>query len=112
MPAFVPEMLTPLDLHDVRGFQIAHAFDVSQREGVSLSADFHHQAAHHRQGQRYFEMETAALARRLLQFHCAAQLADHVLHRVQPDAAPGDFRNGVAQAEARQEQERQQLLFT
>ncbi|MNF03528.1 hypothetical protein D3C80_2028660 [compost metagenome] len=57
-------------------------------------------------------METAALARRLLQFHCAAQLADHVLHRVQPDAAPGDFRNGVAQAEARQEQERQQLLFT
>ncbi|MNP41065.1 hypothetical protein D3C76_1347460 [compost metagenome] len=72
MPAFVPEMLAPLDLDDIRRFQIAHAFDVSQREGIGLVAHFHHQAAHHRQGQWHFEMEAAALARRLLQHHRAA----------------------------------------
>ncbi len=56
-------------------------------------------------------METTALARRLLQHHRAAQLPDHVLDRVQADAASGHFGDLVAQAETGQEQEGQQLLF-
>jgi hypothetical protein len=39
----------------------------------------------------------------------AAQLLDHVLHRIEPDAAAGNFGDGVAHGEAGQEQEFQQL---
>ncbi|MNY29999.1 hypothetical protein D3C86_1640780 [compost metagenome] len=78
----MPEVLPTLDLHNVRRLQIAHAFDMREREGIGFVADFHHQTAHHRQGQRHFEVEAAALARRLFQHHRTAQLADHVLHRV------------------------------
>lgn len=54
-------------------------------------------------------MEAAALPGHLGQLDSAAQFAHHVLHRIQPDAAPGHFGDLVAQAEARQEQEAQQL---
>ncbi len=111
MLAFVPEMLTSFDLHDVFRRQIAHAFDVRQRERIGLFTDFYHQTAHHRKRQRHFQMETAALARRLLQHHGPTQLANHVLNSVETDAAPGHFGNLVAQAEARQKQEGQQFLI-
>ncbi|MNS25626.1 hypothetical protein D3C72_575240 [compost metagenome] len=111
MPAFVPEMLAAFDLHDIRRLQVAHALNVRQREGIGFVADFHHQAAHHRQGQRHLKVETTALARRLLQHHRAAQLPDHVLHRIQADAATGHLGDLVAQTETGQEQERQQFLF-
>ncbi|MNF92286.1 hypothetical protein D3C84_749260 [compost metagenome] len=57
-------------------------------------------------------MEATAFTCRLLQHDRSAQLADHVLHCVQADTAPGDFSDCVAQTETGQEQERQQLLFT
>jgi len=84
---------------------------VRQRKRIGFLADLHHQTAHHGQGQRHFQMKAAALARRLLQHHCAAQLPDHVLHRVEADATPRHFGDRVAQAEARQEQEGQQFFF-
>ncbi|MNN21260.1 hypothetical protein D3C81_1345740 [compost metagenome] len=112
MPAFVPEMLAAFDLHDIRRLQVAHALDMGQREGIGFVADVHHEAAHHRQGQRYLKVETTALACRLLQHHRAAQLPDHVLHCIQADAATGHLGDRVAQTETGQEQERQQLLFT
>ncbi|MNO75825.1 hypothetical protein D3C76_668870 [compost metagenome] len=111
MPAFVPEMLATFDLHNIRRLQITHALNVRQRKGIGLVANLHHQAAHHRQGQRHFKMETTALARRLLQHHRTAQLPDHVLHRIQADATTGHLGDPVAQAETGQEQERQQLFF-
>eukprot|EP00659_Diplonema_papillatum_P016151 gene16150-biopygen16266 len=111
MPAFVPEMLAAFQLHDVVGRKIAHALDVGQREGVGLFANFHHQAAHYRQGQRHLQVEATALPRRLLQHHRAAQLAHHMLHRIQADPAPRDLGDLVPQAEPRQEQEREQFLF-
>jgi len=111
MSAFVPEMLATFDLHDVLWLQIAHALDVRQRKGIGFLADLHHQTAHYRQGQRHFQMKATALARRLLQHHCTAQLPDHVLHRVEADATPRHFGDGVAQAETWQEQERQQFFF-
>jgi len=57
-------------------------------------------------------MEAAAVPRRLLRHPRAAQLADHVLHRIQADATARDFGDLVPQAEPRQKQERQQFLFT
>ncbi|MCY1414166.1 hypothetical protein D9M71_296090 [compost metagenome] len=83
-----------------------------QREGVSLPAHLDHQAANDRQGQRYLKMEATALPCHLGQFDRAAQLADQVLHRIQPHTAPGHFGNLVTQAETGQEQERQQLRLT
>lgn len=56
-------------------------------------------------------MEAAALPWLLAQLDRAAQFANHVLHRIQPDAAPGHFGHLVAQAEAGQEQECQQFRF-
>ena len=103
----MPEVLAAFQLHDVVGRQVAHAFDMRQGKGIGFFADFHHQAAHHRQGQRHLKMEATALPRRLFQHHCAAQLANHMLHRVQAHTAPGHFGDFVPQAEPRQEQEGQ-----
>ncbi|MCY1424934.1 hypothetical protein D9M71_407070 [compost metagenome] len=56
-------------------------------------------------------METGAAAAALFHAHAAAQLAHHVLYRVQADATPGDLGNLVAHAEAGQEEEGQQLFL-
>ncbi|MNE85536.1 hypothetical protein D3C80_1825500 [compost metagenome] len=85
---------------------------MGQGESVGLTADFHHQAAHHRERQRHFEVKTTALACGLGQLDGATQLTHHVLHSIQADATPRDLGDLVAQAEARQEQERQQFGFT
>ncbi|MNP05335.1 hypothetical protein D3C76_972830 [compost metagenome] len=106
---FVPEVLAPFDLHDLFGGHLQGAFDMRQREGIRFAAHLHHQAAHHRQGQRHLQVEAAALPRQLRQLDRAAQLADHVLHGIQANPAPRHLGHGVAQAETGQEQERHQL---
>jgi len=111
MPTFVPEVLTALDLYDVFGRHFKGALDMRQRERISLATDFHHQAAHHRQGQRHLQVETTALAGQLRQLDRTTQVADHVLHRIQADTTARHFGDLVAQTEARQEQEGQQLGF-
>ena len=100
MPLFMPEMLTPFQLHDFVGTYVTHPLNVRQRKGIRFAADFHHQTAHYRQRQRHFQMETAALPRALVQFDAATQLANHVLNRVQTDASTGHLGDLVAHAEA------------
>ncbi|MOA02336.1 hypothetical protein D3C78_1217830 [compost metagenome] len=56
-------------------------------------------------------MKATALARRLLQHHRTAQLANHVLNSVEADAPPGHFGDRVAQAETGEKQERQQFFL-
>ncbi|MNN23374.1 hypothetical protein D3C81_1367700 [compost metagenome] len=107
MPALVPKMLTALDLHDLLGRHFQGALDMRQRERISLTADFHHEAADHRKRQRHFQMEAAALAGLLGQLDRAAQVPHQMLHRVQANTAAGDFGHFVAHAEARQKQEGQ-----
>ncbi|KPZ35633.1 hypothetical protein AN901_203854 [Pseudomonas syringae pv. theae] len=104
-------MLTPFQLQNVVRLQVTHALDVGQREGIGFAADFNHQAAHHRKGQWHFDPETTALACPLLQFDAAVHLANHVLHGVKADTAPGNLRDLVAHAETRQEQKAQQFFF-
>ncbi|MNN70505.1 hypothetical protein D3C81_1863580 [compost metagenome] len=72
MPAFVPEMLAPFDLHDLLGGHFQRAFDVGKREGIGLATHLDHQAAHHRQGQWHLQMEATALTRHLGQLDGAA----------------------------------------
>ena len=111
MATLVPEVLATFELDDLLRFQLAHALDVRQREGVGLLADLHHQAAHHGQGQRHLDVKQRSLPLALLHAHAAAQLADHVLHGVQSDAATGHLGDLLAHAEAGQEEKRQEFLL-
>ncbi|MCY1396069.1 hypothetical protein D9M71_110290 [compost metagenome] len=103
MATFEPEVLTPFDLDDVGCRQIDRALDVRQRKAIGLAADFDHQATHHRQRQRHFQVKSAALPCHLLQRDRTAQLPDHVLDCIEPDPAAGHLRDRVTQAEAGQE---------
>ncbi|MCY1456733.1 hypothetical protein D9M71_739740 [compost metagenome] len=72
MPAFVPEMLTPLDLYDGLSGQLQGALDMGQGEGIGLAANLDYQTAHHRQRQRHLQVEAAALPAGLGQHNRAA----------------------------------------
>ena len=111
LPAIKVEMLAAFEQLDPLSRQLERADDVSERKGVRLAADIHQQGANDRERERQLQQEARPLAGLRRNADGAAHLLDHVLHDIEPDAAPRNLRDGIFHREAGKEEELQQLGF-
>src|SRR5260221_7788892 len=103
------EMLAAFDRFDLLARHFERAGDPHEREGIRFAADLDEQRAQDRKRERQLQLKLRAFPWLRRNPDAAANLLNHGLHDIEPDAAPGDLRDAFLHRKAGEEQELKQL---
>src|SRR5687767_4289682 len=89
------EMLAPFERLDLRSRQRDDPRDERERKRIRLAANLREHCPENRQRDRQLQLERGATTGNRRYADRAAYLFHHVLHGIEPDAAPRDVGNAV-----------------